>query len=67
MGIGHDNGKLPLELGRDLKELNSLFQFVNFLFFLLRETAFEVFPGSILDDPFPFFLLNFVLILFYTY
>ena len=65
MGIGHDNGKLPLELGRDLKELNSLFQFVNFLFFLLREIAFEVFLEAI------WMILSlspqFVLILFYTY
>lgn len=65
MGIGHDNGKLPLELGRDLKELNSLFQFVNFLFFLLREIAFEVFLEAI------WMILSLspqlVLILFYTY
>lgn len=67
MGIGRDNGKLPLELGKDLKELNSLFQFVNFLFFLLLEIAFKMFPGSNLDDPFHFFLFNFVLILFYVY
>ena len=65
MGIGHDNGKLPLELGSDLKELNSLFQFVNFLFFLLREIAFEVFLEAI------WMILSLspqlVLILFYTY
>ena len=65
MGIGHDNGKLSLELGRDLKELNSLFQFVNFLFFLLREIAFEVFLEAI------WMILSLspqlVLILFYTY
>ena len=65
MGIGHDNGKLPLELERDLKELNSLFQFVNFLFFLLREIAFEVFLEAI------WMILSLspqlVLILFYTY
>ena len=65
MGIGHDTGKLSLELGRDLKELNSLFQFVNFLFFLLREIAFEVFLEAI------WMILSLspqlVLILFYTY
>lgn len=65
--MGRDNGKLPLELGRDLNELNSLLQFVSFLFFLLWEIAFKMLPGSNLDDPFPFFLLNFVLILFCTY